>query len=249
MFEDTFIPHLIAFLRRIGLGFSERLRDGIADDRSEADDLDVPHRRTFAGHRCLAMAPIPPPHPITSPLHHLIISSPLQVSSFFLRPSVPTVKFDSSAICVVLFPICLLVLRGGSSGPSGTMVGDKIPPLRFWSLLFFLSSFCTRATRPASCSFSLFSFLFNVVSFLLYFHSFVVALLHSISGLAPRIEKLNLTEGPGALGCCHPDAFLTPLQAWWFYNVPSQLQFPSPTTSECRGSTGVRCNDSKRLKE
>ena len=34
-------PHVVAFLRRVGLGFSQTLRDGIAEVVSGVDDLDV----------------------------------------------------------------------------------------------------------------------------------------------------------------------------------------------------------------
>ena len=40
-FDIIQTPHTITFLRRVGLGFTRTLRDGIADDLSEADDLDA----------------------------------------------------------------------------------------------------------------------------------------------------------------------------------------------------------------
>ena len=40
-FDSDNTPHLVRFLRRTGLGFSLQLRDGIEEDSSEADDLDV----------------------------------------------------------------------------------------------------------------------------------------------------------------------------------------------------------------
>jgi len=40
-FDTDNTPHLVRFLRRTGLGFSLQLRDGIEEDSSEADDLDV----------------------------------------------------------------------------------------------------------------------------------------------------------------------------------------------------------------
>ena len=40
-FDGTHPAHIITFLRRVGLGFTQILRDGIANDVLEADDLDV----------------------------------------------------------------------------------------------------------------------------------------------------------------------------------------------------------------
>ena len=40
-FDGTQTPRITTFVRRAGLGFTQTLRDGIAGDVSEVDDLDV----------------------------------------------------------------------------------------------------------------------------------------------------------------------------------------------------------------
>ena len=41
-FDGTQTAHIITFLRRVGLGFTQILRDGIANEApEEADDLDI----------------------------------------------------------------------------------------------------------------------------------------------------------------------------------------------------------------